>query len=203
MRSYLPIAKAKRASARLRSEGRPTSPFGDEWVIADAPALARAIRLVELGKAKGNEAAIRDWIRKRAAALGLSSMIPTPWAVARSRRAHPGSDASVEGEEDEPRYTQAEIDKLGAEGKAFKKRDGTFGWPTKDRRDLLNAIQAFGRAKPSEAAAVKAYIKLRARLMGYESLLPASWQSKAKLKYVDGDGEVSNPDSAPSMGGQE
>ena len=39
--------------------------------------------------------------------------------------------------------------------------------------------------------------------MGMERLLPAGWRSKAKLKYVEGDGEVSNPDSAPSMGGQQ
>ena len=43
--------------------------------------------------------------------------------AAKGSRAHPGSNASVEGQEDQPRYTQAQIDKLGEEGKAFKKRE--------------------------------------------------------------------------------
>jgi uncharacterized protein len=102
--------------------------------------------------------------------------------VAAGRRAHPGSDASVDGEEDAPRCTEAQIAELGRQGRAFKKRDGTFSWPLADRRDLLNAIQDFklGRAAQSEAGAVKAFIKVRARLLRLEELLPAEWQSKAK-----------------------
>lgn len=51
--------------------------------------------------------------------------------------------------------------------------DGSF--PIKNRSDLENAIQAFGRAKNRSAA--KAHIKKRAASLGLSSLLPDSWKS--------------------------
>ena len=97
-------------------------------------------------------------------------------------RAHPGSDASVEGQEDTPRYTDAQVTQLGREGKAYKKKDGTYSYPVKDRRDLLNALAAWklGRVAKGEASAVKAFIKKRAVLLRLESELPEAWRSKAK-----------------------
>jgi hypothetical protein len=99
------------------------------------------------------------------------------------------------------------VTKLGEEGKAFKKRDGTYSYPVADRRDLLNAIKAFGRAVPSEAAALKRWLKARARVMGLERLLPMSWQSKARP--APGPRERDNAESptpdagaASSVGGQ-
>jgi hypothetical protein len=126
-------------------------------------------------------------------------------AKAKARRGHPGSAASVDGEEDRPRYTQAQIDSLGHQGRAFKKRDGTFGWPCADRRDVLNAVRdwTLGRAKPSEATAIKQFIKIRARLLGIERLLPESWQSKAIPKPHPKELERDPADSAPSTAGQE
>lgn len=94
-------------------------------------------------------------------------------------RAHPGSDASVEGEEDAPRYSPRQLEALGRRGLAFRKRDGSYGWGCADRRDLLDCVAAFNRGEAgSEAAAVKRYLKLRAVLLRAESLLPASWQRK-------------------------
>src|SRR5262249_42398912 len=59
-------------------------------------------------------------------------------ARARLRAALAGSDASIEGQEDEDRYSQAEIDALGERGLAFKRADGVWDYPCVDRRDLLN-----------------------------------------------------------------
>ena len=173
--------------------------------------MKKAVREVELGRAKGpKEGAIKAWIRKRARELGVT-LPKTDWSAARSRyrramagsRAHPGSDASVEGEEDEDRYTDDQVEALGKEGKAFPKRDGTYSYPVADRRDLLNAIKAFGRARPSEASALKAWLKTRARVMRLESLLPASWQSKAGLKTAGGESESPYTGATSSVGGQQ
>jgi HK97 family phage prohead protease len=90
-------------------------------------------------------------------------------------RGHPGSDASVEGEEDEPRYTDAEIEKLGEEGKALKKPGGGFHYPIADVRDVSNAVKDFNRAKSTEPG-VRAWIVKRARLLKAEHRLPTSWQ---------------------------
>ena len=122
-------------------------------------------------------------------------------------RAHPGSDAHTEG--DPPPRTDAEVQKLGEEGLALKRKNAPgFHFPIVGRRDLLAAIKAWGRATPSEKSDVKAWIKLRARILGFESLLPAGWQSKAKHKPGPNEpGGREGPGMAPtasgSVGGQE
>jgi HK97 family phage prohead protease len=205
IRSYVEEARARRAKL-LWSGERPsvvataaTSPFGSQWNIGSAADVESAVLDVKLGAAKGKEAQVKAWIRKRAEDLNATGLIPTSWgasrsragagrysverakaARARARRAHPGSETSVEGEEDTPRYTPAEVGALGRRGLAFKKKDGTYGWPVVDRRDLLNAVKDWLRAAPfPESTAVKEYVKTRARLLRFEELLPASWQSKA------------------------
>jgi HK97 family phage prohead protease len=122
--------------------------------------------------------------------------------TAKARRAggHPGSDASVEGEEDGPRYTQAEVDALGEKGLALKRKSGPgYHYPIADRRDLLNAIREWGRAKPSERAGVRTWIRLRARVMRMENLLPKSWQ----MPLPPGHGERPDSGATESVGGQE
>ena len=101
--------------------------------------------------------------------------------AAKGTRALPGSAASAEGEEDQPRYSPAEVVALGKRGLAFKRKNGTYSFPIVDRRDLLNAIKAWGRAAPSEAAAVKTFIKRRAVLLGLDNLLPPSWLPRAPV----------------------
>ena len=213
VRSYLTTIKARRAKLRRSDPTSPaTSPFGEFWNIGSGAGVQRAVREVELGKARGpKEAAIKAWIRQRARELGVSAVIPkTDWGAARSRyrramagsRAHPGSDASVEGEEDEPRYSDAAVEALGKEGKAHKRTDGKYNYPIADRRDLLNAIQAWGRARASERASVKAFIKMRARVMRLESLPPESWQSKAGLKTAGGESESPYTGETVTTGGQ-
>jgi hypothetical protein len=67
-----------------------------------------------------------------------------------------------------------------------------------DRRDLLNAIKAWGRARPSERSRVKAWIKNRATVMRMERLLPSSWQAALPTGHID------RPDggASESVGGQ-
>ena len=208
VRSYMNTARAKRAKLR-RGERRADaseSPFGERWNIGTTSDVESAIRNVALGRAKGpREGAIKDWIRARARALGASALIPRSWGTfssGRGRRAH-GTDASVEGAEDKPRYTEAQVTALGKEGRAFRKKDGSYSYPVADRRDLLNAIQAFGRAKPSEASALKAWLKTRARVMQLESLLPESWQSKARPTPARARTRAVEPDAddCPDCGG--
>jgi hypothetical protein len=52
--------------------------------------------------------------------------------------------------------------------------DGSF--PIKTKKDLENAIQAFGRAKDKDEA--KVHIKARAKALGAEDMLPESWGKK-------------------------
>jgi HK97 family phage prohead protease len=128
---------------------------------------------------------------------------------ARLRRAHPGSAASVDGEAEPDRYTDDEVQKLGEEGKAHKRTDGKYNFPIADRRDLLNAIKAWGRARASERVSVKAFIKLRAALMSLEELLPASWQKsvpegKARSRAgarANGDADPDADDACPACDG--
>jgi hypothetical protein len=56
--------------------------------------------------------------------------------------------------------------------------DGSF--PIKTKKDLENAIQAFGRAKDKDKA--KAHIKARAKALGAEDMLPEDWSGKKPEK---------------------
>ncbi len=105
-------------------------------------------------------------------------------SVERARRARMRrSDASPEGEEPNgPRYTDAEIQKLGEEGKALKKANGkAYHYPIVDGRDVSNAVKAYGRAKPSERPGVRGWIIKRARQLRLDHRLPASW-GQVKVK---------------------
>jgi hypothetical protein len=60
---------------------------------------------------------------------------------------------------------------LAKEGKAMP--DGAY--PIRDTEDLKNAIQAYGRAKASERAAVRKHIIKQARKLKQSSLIPQHW----------------------------
>lgn len=55
-------------------------------------------------------------------------------------RSLPGSIASEEGVQDEPRHSPEELSALADEGKAYRKPDGKVVCATRDRECLLNAI---------------------------------------------------------------
>lgn len=62
--------------------------------------------------------------------------------------------------------------KMAAKGMAMK--GGKY--PIESESDLKNAIQAYGRAKSSEKAAVRRHIVKRARALGKTALIPDSWK---------------------------
>jgi 5'-3' exonuclease len=75
-------------------------------------------------------------------------------------------------------YSDETREEMAKSGMALP--DGSY--PIKDRGDLQNAIQAFGRAKDKEKA--KKHIMKRARDLDAEDMLPESWTS-GKTDYVN------------------
>lgn len=80
---------------------------------------------------------------------------------------------------------RAEVDQLVAAGAPpFTKkkspgkgeREGIGGYPINSEKDLKNAIQAFGRAKPADRARTKAHIISRAKALGLSNLIPDDWK---------------------------
>ena len=65
------LQKKGKALPPAKGSTRPRFP------ISDREDLRKAIKLA--GHAKGDKAAVRAYIKRRAAALGLSSMIPDDW----------------------------------------------------------------------------------------------------------------------------
>ena len=178
---------------------------GDVSVVARPASESTSVALRHAGEGK-KAPPVRSYVEQARAARaklrrGRVDAKPTPTSAARSRtgagrysverakaakakarRAHPGSDAHVAGHDNAPRYTEAQVEALGKRGLAHKRNPGAkpeYNFPILDRRDLLDAIAAFGVALPSEKASVRVFIKTRARLLRFESLLPESWQSKA------------------------
>jgi phage head maturation protease len=98
-----------------------------------------------------------------------------------AERARRAKAIAGEGErrDDGPRYTDKEIQKLGERGLALKKKSGRgYHYPVVDGRDVTNAVKAWGRAAPSERAAVKAWIIKRAILLKVPYRLPDGWLPK-------------------------
>lgn len=82
--------------------------------------------------------------------------------------------------EERAKYSQDEIDELGAKGEAFKNDDGTYSYPVADEEDLKNAIRAVGRSG-SDHDAVRKFIIKRAKALGASDLIPDNWNSDGSL----------------------
>ncbi|MDE2468048.1 MAG: hypothetical protein KGL35_04735, partial [Bradyrhizobium sp.] len=90
-------------------------------------------------------------------------------------------------------YSDDERKDMASNGEAMK--DGSY--PIKNRKDLENAVQAFGRAK--NKAATKRHIIKRAKALKATDLLPADWPGSTKdaeSKKLAGDGALSKAASA-------
>jgi hypothetical protein len=61
--------------------------------------------------------------------------------------------------------------------------DGSY--PIVNADDLRNAIHAYGRAKPSKRAKVRAHIIRRARALGLSDMVPAKWKDSRTTKVVN------------------
>ena len=71
-------------------------------------------------------------------------------------------------------FTEQQREEMAKDGTALA--DGSF--PISTKEDLSNAIQAFGRA--SDKPAAKRHIMQRAKALGAESLIPATWVVSGK-----------------------
>ena len=75
-------------------------------------------------------------------------------------------------------YSDDERGKMAESGEAME--DGSF--PIKTKKDLENAVQAYGRAKDKDKA--KTHIMARAKDLGLTNELPDDWTGKKKEKAV-------------------
>lgn len=76
--------------------------------------------------------------------------------------------------EEKRMYSEEARMEMAKEGMALP--DGSY--PIKDKADLENAIQAFGRAKDKEKA--KKHIMKRAKDLGLEDIIPENWMGGEK-----------------------
>jgi hypothetical protein len=112
--------------------------------------------------------------------------------------------AADESEEDEfakKDYSDDDRKEMAASGEALP--DGSF--PIKNRKDLSNAVKAYGRAKDKDAA--KKHIKARAKDLGAEDALPDKWDeaekaaSEAAIAAADAKGEPDEAKKAEAAAG--
>lgn len=80
------------------------------------------------------------------------------------------------------KYTQAQVDALGKQGKALLDDDGEhYSYPIDDKDDLSNAIQTVGLGG-ADHDKIRAWIIKRAGEMGLSSEIPDSWNADGSLK---------------------
>lgn len=72
--------------------------------------------------------------------------------------------------------SQSERDSLRKQGKAMPPAGGGKGgrYPIRNRSDLSKAIRAVGRGS-GDHAAIRAFIKRRAKALGLTSMIPENW----------------------------
>lgn len=97
------------------------------------------------------------------------------------------------------KYTQAQIDEMGAKGQAFQNPDGHYSFPVADEEDLGNAIRAVGRSG-ADHDTVRKYIIGRAKTLGLSSLIPQGWNSDGSLA---GQNAAGDEQEAATDGGRE
>lgn len=84
------------------------------------------------------------------------------------------------------KYTQAQIDALGAKGEAYKNPDGHYSYPIADAEDLSNAIRAVGRGG-ADHDSIRKYVIGRAKALGKSSEIPENWNADGSLKEQNAD----------------
>ena len=96
------------------------------------------------------------------------------------------SDYMVQMMDDNPENEMAVVSRrvrlrLAQEGKALK--DGSF--PIRNTSDLRNAVQAYGRSKPGQRAAVRKHIMKQARALDRRDLIPENWKVASSEFTID------------------
>lgn len=79
------------------------------------------------------------------------------------------------------KYTQSEVDDLGAKGQAFENPDGTYSYPVADEEDLKNAISAVGLGN-ADHDDIRKYLIGRAKDLGLSELIPDTWNADGSMK---------------------
>lgn len=88
------------------------------------------------------------------------------------------------------KYTQDEIDSMGAKGHAFgPDDDGHYSYPIGDEEDLKNAIRAVGRGN-ADHDKIRAYIIKRAKALGLSDLVPDNWSEDGSMSDSEEKGHV-------------
>ena len=77
-------------------------------------------------------------------------------------------------------FSTEERKRLAKEGKALP--DGSY--PIVTKRDVENAVKAFGRSNPGDRGRVKRHIERRARALGATDMLPEDWHMEKIFKSV-------------------
>lgn len=185
--SFAYISEKTRSKLAEKGEALPDG----SYPIRNLEDLKNAIKAY--GRAKPSKRAkVRRHIMKRARALGKSDLIPENWKsaglidddIVDDLKARVASASTIENYESLAYMPQETRDKLAKEGKALP--DGSY--PIRNVEDLKNAIQAYGRSKPSKRAAVRRHIMKRARALGKSALIPENWKSAGLIDddVVDG-----------------
>lgn len=88
------------------------------------------------------------------------------------------------------KYTQKEVDALGAKGQALKDDTGDhYSYPIADTEDLGNAIKAVGMGN-ADHDKIRAYIIKRAKALGASDQIPENWSSDGSNDAKKADGET-------------
>lgn len=136
-------------------------------------------------RAKDAEAAKRHLIR-RAIALSATELLPEDWM----QKSDEFSEDQMDRAELEMKRAYSDEDREAMAKRGLALPDGSY--PIKDRADLQNAIQAYGRAKDKEAA--KKHIIKRAMDLGLEDMIPMNWVPKKTQSEMAG--AKSDPESS-------
>jgi hypothetical protein len=169
-------AQAAMARARVTQPKRRTTAGGwalpdGEFRIASPDGVVAAVESYWKTD-RPDKGALRDHISMCARRLGCEDLLPGIWSEY-------GLVAS--GGHGEFRTFSPEQRK-----KLVEKKQAMPGgsYPIVTVADLKNAIKAYGRAKPSQRAAVRRHIIKRAKALGHPELIPSSWKEMALVSSI-------------------
>lgn len=177
----------RRVRKRLAKEGK-AMPDGS-FPIRGPQDLKSAIRAYEKAK-PGSRGAVRKHIMRRAKSLNREDILPPRWSTAYTDSGEEFSlrerALAAAAESELKQFTREEREALAKKGQALP--DGSY--PIRNKSDLKNAIQAYGRSNPEDRAKVRTHIRKRARALGEEALIPENWKAASTIDEIADDLKV-------------
>jgi hypothetical protein len=191
---YALVAAGAAALAKLRVD--PITELADRVAVLENKEKAELTAQIE--ELRARVASVRGETNSELAteAEELSNSIRDRIAVAEAKMAAVAVTASAPADEEvdlRARVASAQAmlefadfseearQRLAKEGKALP--NGSY--PIRNESDLKNAIQAYGRSKPSERAKVRRHIMKRARALDKSDLVPEKWKSASTMADED------------------